>query len=342
VQLALAERAARVGSIAYDVDSDKLQISAGYAALHGFPSGTREITRSEWKVGVHQDDLARVEELRNRAFRSRSNEYGVDYRIVWPGGEIRWIDARMFVSYRSDGRPQRVVGVNIDITGRKRAEQQQSTLHAELDHRVKNVLATVSAIAAHTKDASNSMNDFVTALDSRIRSMASTHELLSSSRWEGVHLRELVRRELAPYASNNNACIEGSEVILRAEAAQAVASAVHELATNAAKYGALAKRGGRVSVRLHSASNGQAPGPLVIEWLETGGPPLEMPSNSGYGRRVITELVPYELGGTADLVFLPEGIQYRLEIPAEWWALVPNKSKVKSPTKDESARHERK
>jgi PAS domain S-box-containing protein len=263
VQLALAERAARVGSIAYDVDSDKLQISAGYAALHGFPSGTREITRSEWKVGVHQDDLARVEELRNRAFRSRSNEYGVDYRIVWPGGEIRWIDARMFVSYRSDGRPQRVVGVNIDITGRKRAEQQQSTLHAELDHRVKNVLATVSAIAAHTKDASNSMNDFVTALDSRIRSMASTHELLSSSRWEGVHLRELVRRELAPYASNNNACIEGSEVILRAEAAQAVASAVHELATNAAKYGALAKRGGRVSVRLHSASNGQAPGPLA-------------------------------------------------------------------------------
>jgi two-component sensor histidine kinase len=81
---------------------------------------------------------------------------------------------------------------------------------------------------------------------------------------------------------------------------------------------------------------------LHIEWLETGGPPLEMPSNSGYGRRVITELVPYELGGTADLVFLPEGIQYRLEIPAEWWALVPNKSKVKSPTKDESARHERK
>jgi len=330
LQLALAERAALVGTIAYDADSEKLQISAGYAALHGFPAGVREITRGQWKAGVHHDDLSRVEELRNQAFRSRLNEYGVDYRIVRPGGEIRWIDARMFVSYRGDGHPQRVIGVNIDVTARKRAEEQQRTLHAELDHRVKNVLATVSAIAAHTKDTSNSMDDFVTALDSRIRSMASTHELLSSSRWEGVQLCELVRRELAPYASSNNTRLKGPDVMLRAEAAPAIASALHELTTNAAKYGALSKREGQVSVRWRRAPNGQAPGPLVIEWLETGGPPLEVPSNSGYGRSVITELAPYELGGTAHLVFSPEGIQYRLEIPAEWWALLPNQSKVKS------------
>ena len=254
----------------------------------------------------------------------------MDYRIVRPGGEIRWIDARMFVSYRGDGHPQRVVGVNIDVTARKRAEEQQRTLHAELDHRVKNVLATVSAIAAHTKDTSNSMDDFVTALDSRIRSMASTHELLSSSRWEGVQLRELIRRELAPYASSNNTRLKGPDVMLRTEAAPAIASALHELTTNAAKYGALSKREGQVSVRWRRAPNGQAPGPLVIEWLETGGPPLEVPSNSGYGRSVITELAPYELGATAHLVFSPEGIQYRLEIPAEWWALLPNKTKVES------------
>jgi PAS domain S-box-containing protein len=334
LQLALAERAALVGSIAYDADSEKLQISVGYAALHDFPAGVREITRSQWKAGVHHDDLARVEELRNRAFRSRSKEYGVDYRIVRPGGEIRWIDARMFVSYRNDGHPLRVVGVNIDVTGRKRAEEKQHTLHAELDHRVKNVLATVSAIAAHTKDASNSMDDFVAALDSRIRSMASTHELLSNSRWEGVQLRELVQRELAPYTLSNNTCIEGSEVILGADAAQATASALHELTTNAAKYGALAKREGRVLVRWHRSPNGQTSGPLIVEWLETGGPPLEVPSNSGYGRRVITEVVPYELGGTADLVFLPEGIQYRLEIPAEWWSANPEQESPERGTRE--------
>ena len=180
LQLALAERAALVGSAAHGADSERMQISAGYAAIHGFPAGTREIMRSEWKAGVHPDDLARLEELRNHAFRTRSNEYSADYRIVRPGGEVRWIDTRVFISYRGDGHPQRVVGVNIDVTGRKRAEEQQCTLLAELDHRVKNALATVSAVVSHTQQGSRSVADFVAALDGRIRSMATTHELLSS------------------------------------------------------------------------------------------------------------------------------------------------------------------
>jgi PAS domain S-box-containing protein len=324
LQLALAERAALVGSFAYDVDSETMQISAGYAAIHGFPAGAREILRSEWKAGVHHDDLVRLDEFRNHTLRSRSNAYSADYRIVRPGGEIRWIDARVFISYDADGRPQRLVGVNIDITGRKRAEEQQCMLRAELDHRVKNVLATVSAVATHTKNTSSSIDDFVAALDRRIHSMASTHALLSSSRWQGAPLRELIWRELAPYASNNNTYLTGPEVILGPEAAQTMASVLHELTTNAAKYGAFSKPEGRVSVRWHRAPNGQAPAPLVIEWLETGGPPVHVPSNSGYGRSVVTDLIPYELGGTAHLVFSPEGVRCRLDIPAKWLARAAN------------------
>jgi PAS domain S-box-containing protein len=320
LQRALAERAALVGSVAYDADSEKMQISAGYAAIHGFPAGTREITRSEWKAGVHHDDLARLEELRNHALRTRSNEYTADYRVVRAGGEVRWIDGRIFVSYREDGHPQRMVGVNIDVTARKRAEEQQRALRAELDHRVKNVLATVSAIAAHTKNASSSMDDFVAALDSRIRSMASTHELLSRSRCQGVPLRELVQREIAPYISNGNTCIKGPDFILSAEAAQTTALVLHELTTNAAKYGALSQRQGRVSVRWYREPNGQEPGLLTIEWLETGGPVVEVPNNSGFGTSVITELVPYELGGAARLQFSREGVRYQLDIPAKWLA----------------------
>ena len=332
LHLALAERAALVGRVAYDADSEKLQISAGYAAIHGFPVGTREIMRSEWKAGVHPDDVARLEELRNDAFRTRSNEYSADYRIVRARGEVRWIDARIFIAYREDGRPQRVVGVNIDVTARKRAEEQQRALHAELDHRVKNVLATVSAIATHTKDTSSSMDDFVAALDRRMQSMASTHELLSRARWQGVPLRELVQREIAPYSSNGNTCIKGSDVILGAEAAQTTALVLHELATNAAKYGALSQPKGRVSVRWYRRRNGQGPGPLAIEWLETGGPVVEVPNNSGYGTSVITELVPYELGGTARLRFSPEGVRCRLDIPAKWLAPPANRSRGKSRT----------
>ena len=99
-----------------------MQISEGYAAIHGFPDGTTEIMRSEWQTGVHPEDVPRLEELRSRAFRKRVDEYSADYRIVRPGGDIRWIEARSFVSYRGDGSPQRVVGVNIDVTERKHAE----------------------------------------------------------------------------------------------------------------------------------------------------------------------------------------------------------------------------
>jgi two-component sensor histidine kinase len=184
------------------------------------------------------------------------------------------------------------------------------------------------------------MDDFVAALDSRIQSMASTHELLSRSRWQGVPLRELVQREIAPYASNSNTCIKGPDVTLSAEAAQTTALVLHELTTNAAKYGALSQRKGRVSVRWYRASNGQGSCPLAIEWLETGGPPVKVPNSSGYGRSVITELVPYELGGTARLLFSPEGVRCRLDIPTKWLAPPANKSKDKSRTRNGGVRHE--
>ena len=312
LQLALAEKTAMVGSVAYDVDADKMQISAGYAAIHGFPDGTSEILRRDWRTGVHREDVTRLEELRGRVFRERADEYGADYRIVRPGGDIRWIEARSLVSYGCDASPRRVVGVNIDVTERKRAEEHQRVLVAELDHRVKNVLATVSAVAAHTLDASSSMAHFVAALDGRLRSMASAHELLSDRQWRGIPLAELMRNELAAYATRDNIEINGPEVMLRPEAGQAMAMVVHELVTNAAKHGALSIPSGRVSVRWHRELNGSDR--FVFVWRETGGPRVEAPGKSGYGTGVVRELVPYEFGGTVDYSFVPEGVRCRLEI----------------------------
>ena len=194
-----------------------MQISEGYAAIHGLPEGTTESSRSEWKRRVHPEDLARKLAVESKAFRERRGEYSVEYRIV-RHGEVRWIESRSFISYDSDGSPQRVIGVNIDITERKRAEEHQRLLVAELDHRVKNVLATVSAVAGQTLETSSSMSDFVAALDGRIRSMAAAHELLSIRQWQGMPMAELVRRELAAYASSNNVEIDGPEVMLSAAA----------------------------------------------------------------------------------------------------------------------------
>jgi PAS domain S-box-containing protein len=317
VQLALAGKAALVGSYAYDTKTELMQVSAGYAAIHGFPEGTTEIARSECVAGLHPEDARRLEMLRNQASRERRSELNAEYRIVRSNGEIRWIETRGFMSYSSDGRPQRVIGVSIDVTERKLAEEQQRVLVAELDHRVKNMLATVSVVATRTQDASASVADFVAAFAGRIKAMAIAHELLSVRRWQGLPLAELVRRELAPYATSKNTEIDGPEVILRAEAGQAMAVGLHELVTNAAKYGALSTDDGRVSIRWYCRLNGGAPVGLAFEWQEIGGPSVATPSNPGYGTSVIREIIPYELGGTAELTFAPEGVRCRLEIPVD-------------------------
>ena len=184
VQLALAGKAGLVGTYAHDFNRDMMQVSEGYAAIHGLPEGTTESSRSEWKRRVHPEDLARKLAVERKAFRERRGEYSVEYRID-RHGEVRWIESRGFISYDSDGSPQRIIGVNIDITERKRAEEHQRVLVAELDHRVKNVLATVSAVAGQTLETSRSMPHFVAALDGRIRSMATAHELLSTRQWQG-------------------------------------------------------------------------------------------------------------------------------------------------------------
>jgi PAS domain S-box-containing protein len=318
VQFTLAAKTGLVGSYAYDTDTEIMQISEGYAAIHGFPERAAEIDRNECLATVHPDDVVSVKLHRSEAFHEQRREYNVEYRIVRPGGEIRWVETRCFISYNGVGYPKRVVGVSIDITERKRVQEQQRALLAELDHRVKNTLATVSAIVGHTRDGSGSMVDFVTALDGRIRAMATTHELLSACRWQGVSLTELVRRELAPYAAGSNAVFKGPDVLLCPEAAQPMSMVLHELTTNAAKYGALSTKDGRVSVQWERRVNGQTRPLLVLDWQEIGGPLVVAPGNASYGTHTIRDVIPYEFGGTVNFELAREGVRCRLELPADW------------------------
>src|SRR5215472_3744735 len=317
LQLELAGKVGRVGSYAYDVSAQKLRVSEGYVALHGLPEGTTETSLSEWRARVHPEDLGRVESVHDQAVADKKREYSVEYRIVRSDGEVRWIERRCLISYDGDAHPHRVVGVGIDITDRKQAEKQRDTLNAELDHRVKNVLATVGAIIFQTQNANATIEDFVGSVDRRIKSLATTHELLSHARWHGVSLQEIIQREIAPYIAGKSD-ISGPNITLRPEAAQAMAMVLHELATNAAKYGALSNHTGRVSVRWFWLPNGIPQQQLAIEWQETNGPPVSAPSASGYGTSIIRELLPYELGGTVDLSFAAGGVQCRLAIPAHW------------------------
>jgi two-component sensor histidine kinase len=252
------------------------------------------------------------------AFKERRPELVNEFRIVRPGGEVRWIEARSLIAYNHVGRAERMTGIYIDVTERRKAEDNKSLLVAELDHRVKNVLACVSAIAKRSRECSGSMDEFLQVLDGRIYALSNTHTLLSRSRWEGVGLGELVRSVLVFCAKQESALIEGPEVDLAAEATQTLAMVLHELATNAAKYGSLSNSHGRVAIRWRRPSRGRSKGKLVLEWRETGGPQITAPNATGYGTSVIRNLIPYELGGAVDYQLARGGARCRLEIPGQW------------------------
>lgn len=197
---------------------------------------------------------------------------------------------------------------------RQRAKERQDLLLAELDHRVKNTLANIQALVRHSSRAAASVVAFVGDLHGRLRAMAKAHSLLSRSRWEGAELRSLVEEELHPHLGGEGGvprvAIAGPDIRLRPKAALAVSLALHELATNAAKYGALSARAGRVGVTWHIAD-----AMLVLEWRESGGPLVVPPAHRGFGSMMIERSLAYEVGGRTRLDFLPEGIAFVVEMP---------------------------
>jgi PAS domain S-box-containing protein len=199
-------------------------------------------------------------------------------------------------------------------TERKRIERHQELLVAELDHRVKNILAEVAVVAVSTRQGNHSIDGFLRSLDGRIQSMAVAHTLLSKSGWQSVGLDALVRNQLAPYATDTNITISGTDIMLTAAETQAVAKVLHELATNAAKHGALSIPGGHVSVNWDRKSNGDGAN-LSLVWQELDGPTVKSEARSSYGTNLIRNLIPHELGGKVDLVFASDGVSCRIEIP---------------------------
>ena len=316
-RLRLAQLKTGIGLWDWDLRTGKLTWTPELEAIFGFESGTVK-AYADFRGRVHPDDIERVETERDAAIRRR-DQFNLEFRIVRSDGKVRWILAMGGAVYNeATGKPTRVLGNNLDITERKLAEEHQSVLVAELDHRVKNALATVSSVVSQTAGGNGSVADFVAALDGRIRSMATTHELLSTGRWRGISLTELIQRELAPYATPNNVDIVGPEIVLCAEAGQAMAMVLHELITNAAKYGALSAKDGRVSIRWNQRPNGHSGSYLAFEWQEVGGPPARVPAKPGYGTTTIRDLIPYEFGGTVDLVLASDGVRCRLHLPTDW------------------------
>jgi two-component sensor histidine kinase len=198
-----------------------------------------------------------------------------------------------------------------------RQSRREAILVGELEHRGRNMLSVVVALIDRARESTKSSEEFASSVRGRIRSMASTQALLSETRWRGVNLANVIRAELEPYKTAANVTLDGPEVLLTPNATHGVAMVLHELTTNAAKYGALSQQGGQVSVRWMVTDKHSAAAMLRIQWKETGGPKVTPPARQGHGSSVIRDLLRYELDGSVDLVFASDGVRCAITLPVQ-------------------------
>jgi len=220
-----------------------------------------------------------------------------------------------------NGRGELVGAVNmlLDLTDRKQAEEQHRAMLAELNHRVKNTLATVLSIAQQTSRTAPDPASFSSSFEARVLALSAAHDILARNGWTGADLLELVRRELEPYrrADPDQITIGGPKVVLQPRVALALGMVVHELAANAARHGSLATLKGRLSVEWRVTAHGSEPSTraLSLDWIETGGPPATAPLRRGFGLRLINHSVTRDLNGRANFDFGPSGLSCRIETP---------------------------
>ncbi len=195
-----------------------------------------------------------------------------------------------------------------DITERKRAEEHQTMLVAELNHRVKNILAVVQSVASQTVATSPSLAQFRTAFEGRVRAISLAHDILTQLRWGEVELEHLVARSLAPYRGGERVAWSGPPVRLAASSVVSLAMVLHELSTNAAKYGAFANGEGRVEIAWRRQEADKA----ELTWTERSGPPLAGEHVPGFGNKLISRVISYDLQGSATMRFEPDGLRCRL------------------------------
>ncbi len=202
--------------------------------------------------------------------------------------------------------------INAASLERKRAAERDRLLMAELDHRVKNTIANIQALVGHTSRSASSLTGFVRGLEGRIQSMAKAHGLLSHSRWGGVSIDKLMQEELNHHSTVDfDVVLGGPDVVLTPKSALSLSLAVHELATNAAKFGSLSRVGGRVSVSWKLMENGG----IELSWIETGGRPVESPTRHGFGSTLIERALAMETGGRVKIHYLRTGVFCEIVLP---------------------------
>jgi PAS domain S-box-containing protein len=301
---ALALTAAGMGEFEWDLDRDVFLVSDRLSAITGVPAGEMPARGGQAYLDfVLPEDRPMLRDLVADCL-DREDRYDVKYRIVRPDtGQVLWVYSAAVLIRGKTGAIERVIGVLRDISARKTEEDEREALVAELDHRVKNVLASVQSMAAQSARRTVSLDAFLKTFGGRLEAMAAAHTLLTTTRWRGADIGHIAAAELGGLALGQ-ARWEGPEIVLNPRATNALTLALHELGSNAIKYGALATETGRVDVRWRSQSDGG----FILTWTEMNGPCVTVPSHRGFGHTLLEQVTARELGGSVTIDFRPGGL----------------------------------
>jgi PAS domain S-box-containing protein len=305
----LALAAGQMGSWEWDPVNGHFIWDDGQYRIFGVDPKSFELTIDNVRALIHPDDWKHLQNAIKPAAQN-APVLQTEFRVCRPNGQLRWCIGTAVASVDATDNIVRISGVTVDITDRKEAEERQALLAREVDHRARNALALVQSIVRLTR--SDTVGSYVAAVEGRIAALSRAHTLLAQGRWQGADLARLVDEELAPFrdADPERITVTGPDVSLEPRTAQTLALALHELATNAAKYGALSVLSGRVAVAWELQAEG-----LLLRWTESGGPLVQPPRSPGFGIRVIGISVERQLDGKAGFHWRPEGLHCTLCVP---------------------------
>ena len=312
-RLRLALDAGRMAVWEADFNKDALIGSPELNCILGFPKDATP-TGDQIRARYYPGERERLRALTQLALAEGKKFIEAEFRYIWPGGEVHWLLLRCEVKFTDDGAMVRAVGVVTDVTARRKVEEQRELLVAELNHRVKNTLATVVSIERQSFNKSATVEEGRKSFQRRVHALAQTHTRLSEENWAGVSLSTLLSDELRPYwqDSSENVFISGPAIMLKSKAALTLGLAIHELTTNAAKHGALSTSAGRVHVdwRIDGSD-------LQFTWKESVGRQVLPPTRQGFGVFLLERGISADLQGSVRLGFEPEGFQCAMTLPIE-------------------------
>jgi PAS domain S-box-containing protein len=311
-RLELALQSARLGEYEWDMVRDVFKVSQRMADISGLPVGEWPAEGGEALYrGVHPDDRDATKAAMEASVRAEGRFEREYRRIREDDGRTVWMRSSGVLVRDEAGRPIRICGVVQDVTEHHLEEERRRTLMAELDHRVKNVLAAVQALAFQTAKRTTSLDSFLATFAGRLKAMGSANELLTAARWRGAAVAHLAAAELGGISPGQTRW-EGPELFLTPRAANALSLALHELATNAVKFGALSVETGQVDLRWSRTPEGG----FELIWTETGGPPVSPPSHRGFGATLLDQVTGRELNGETAVEYRRAGVRVRLRAGA--------------------------